>query len=535
MRDARLGVRPLSIASYQRQIEAARAAGLALSRAQERAFLKLLEQYAEELASRVSAGLATRGEEQALAIATEIIQQLTRDMAVATRNGVTLSAERIADIYARATLNLMSSAGGGITTDVLGGIGARAAAAVLARPELAASFRSIQRDSVRAVDRILKRALLRGITGPQLGRELRLHVLGADAFPAQLLLDRRRIGYEAIRRMGYEATAENLKAVRKDAGQVAARAQLIARTEPMNAEWEVHRQGAIDSPVVEAIEWRLSGRHEVPDQCDVLAQADLYGLGPGRYDPRALPRRPHPRCLCLQIDVIADPENWGKPRGPIPTPVVDVEDLARAHDLTPSQTRSLQALLQPQQPPANRARPRIRVQTTVPTKQVTKAELRRMVTAREKEIAPRKVEWATAWDPNTGKQILEKTDNLVDQVSFTPEQRAAMKGAIMTHNHPRSSSFSGADVGFAIGTDLQEIRIASERYDYSLVRPSGGWPSADRVLRRQRQLEIEHYAEFRNRHGRPWDDEEWKSERHLIWREVFKEFGLSYRRTVHKP
>ena len=282
--------------AYLRTLATARATGLALSEAQLRAFMALLAEYAEELSVRVAAGLATRSQRYALATADEILQQLARDLALSTRNGVTLTARRLAEIHARATAGLMQSAGV-VPPALFGDLAVSAAGSVLARPELAASFRSIRRDSVDAVDRILHRAILRGATADQVERELRLHVLGAEAFPERLLRDRRRIGYDAIEQLGYEPTRANLEAVRAEAGRVSARARLIARTEVMQAEMETNQQAAAASPVVGLVRWRLSRRHPEVDPCDALADTDWFGYGPGRYLPGYAPPRPHPRCF----------------------------------------------------------------------------------------------------------------------------------------------------------------------------------------------------------------------------------------------
>lgn len=331
-------------AAYRRAIEAARAVAMSLSETQLRAFMRLLAEYAEELSVRVAAGLATRGQRYALAVAEEVLQQLARDIALSTRNGVTLTARRMAEIHARATIALMQSAG--VTpTPVFGALGATTAQAVLARPQLAATFRSIRRDSVEAVDRILTRALLRGAGADAVERELRLHVLGADAFPERLLLDRRRIGYAAIESLGYAPTRANLDAVRRDAARVAGRARLIARTEIMNTEHEASQQAAADSPVVGLIRWRTSQRHPELDQCDALQDVDWYGYGEGRYLPGHVPPRPHPRCLCRTLHEILPVAQWGRPRPGARPRILSVADVALSFALSPSQEASLVAAL----------------------------------------------------------------------------------------------------------------------------------------------------------------------------------------------
>ena len=65
---------------------------------------------------------------------------------------------------------------------------------------------------------------------------------------------------------------------------------------------EAGKQLAAQSPVVDLVRWTLSSRHHAlessPDACDVLAQADLYGWGPGLYHPSTVPALPHPWCEC---------------------------------------------------------------------------------------------------------------------------------------------------------------------------------------------------------------------------------------------
>lgn len=105
-------------------------------------------------------------------------------------------------------------------------------------------------------------------------------------------------------------------------------------------------QAAADSPVVRAIQWELSHRHEVADACDILAQGDWYGLGEGVYDPRMVPPRPHPRCLCRHRDIIADVSAWGRARGELPTRRLEVADLVSVYELPPSQEAMLARALE---------------------------------------------------------------------------------------------------------------------------------------------------------------------------------------------
>lgn len=326
--------------AYHRSLEAARRRALILSELQWQAFRRLLEEYAEELERRVIVGIELRGRSYAAEAGRQVIEQLLRDMAQVTRNGVEHTVREVLAIYGRATAAFMAAADVRSAVSFTG-LNVRAAHAVLARPDLAASFRSIRAESIDAVDRILRRALLRNAPSTAIAMELRAHMLGADAFPARLLRDRRRIGYDAIRQLGYEPTAENLRVVRRQAGRIAARAQLVARTEPINAEHEAAARAAAESPVVEVVQWNLSSRHAVRDQCDLLAQADWFGYGPGRYDPRQVPTKPHPRDLCYLTHVLREVRDWGRGRGPLGDLVIDPREVGETFELYPSQIAAL--------------------------------------------------------------------------------------------------------------------------------------------------------------------------------------------------
>jgi len=68
--------------------------------------------------------------------------------------------------------------------------------------------------------------------------------------------------------------------------------------------------------VVDLLRWRTSMLHTedkryVPDICDVMEEADLYGYGPGLFHPAAAPSLMHPHCQCRVESVLKDPEDYG--------------------------------------------------------------------------------------------------------------------------------------------------------------------------------------------------------------------------------
>jgi hypothetical protein len=56
----------------------------------------------------------------------------------------------------------------------------------------------------------------------------------------------------------------------------------------------------------------------VVHNCDVLAESDFYGYGPGMYPPDKWPLAPHPFCACSQAGPVLfrPPSEWGTPKPP---------------------------------------------------------------------------------------------------------------------------------------------------------------------------------------------------------------------------
>lgn len=326
--------------AYHRALRAARDAALVLTEEAQREFLAILEEYAREIERRVSAGLARRTDAAMLREVSALIDAMSVDLAGATGEVIRLTARRVAEVQAQATAALIAEAGVDVAVAAaFGGTGARAAQAVLARPALTEAFVTIRRQAAQAANRILVQGRLRGAPPMAIARELRQYialpgsVLEGDA---SILADRRRIGYATVERLGYEPTPENLARVRADASQIAYRAARIARTEVMVSEAETLVQGAIDSPVVAFVQWALSYRHSEPCACEPIAELDLYGHGPGLYDPRCTPVRPHPHCWCVLTHVLRSRDQWGQERGPVPDFAVDLEHVAESTELPPS-------------------------------------------------------------------------------------------------------------------------------------------------------------------------------------------------------
>lgn len=100
----------------------------------------------------------------------------------------------------------------------------------------------------------------------------------------------------------------------------------------------------------------------------------------------------------------------------------------------------------------------------------------------ENAIRGQDYETMAAFD-NKGKKIFEWTNNEPSSVAPPNGWAKYFKdngGAVITHNHPSSSSFSLQDLMTAASNDIPELRIASEKFNYSIKAPEG-WPSVEEI------------------------------------------------------
>lgn len=81
----------------------------------------------------------------------------------------------------------------------------------------------------------------------------------------------------------------------------------LARSEMSMAFMEGTYASGRVNPAYKGVRWNLSGSHPLPDICDDLASADLYGLGPGGYPAGDEPPYPHPNCVVAGTVVTGPP------------------------------------------------------------------------------------------------------------------------------------------------------------------------------------------------------------------------------------
>lgn len=57
--------------------------------------------------------------------------------------------------------------------------------------------------------------------------------------------------------------------------------------------------------------------------------------------------------------------------------------------------------------------------------------------------------------------------------------------AVVTHNHPSGSAFSGADLKNAVKFNQKEIRATGKEFTFSMKRPAGGWGKSPLTVSRK--------------------------------------------------
>lgn len=92
--------------------------------------------------------------------------------------------------------------------------------------------------------------------------------------------------------------------------------------------------------------------------------------------------------------------------------------------------------------------------------------VRMIVAEKEDELVTQSFESAFLYGEN-GTVILSK-NGLAHEVEFTDQEMKLFKGNVLTHNHPRNTTFSPEDVYMLKNTGLQEIRAAVELGTYTL-------------------------------------------------------------------
>jgi hypothetical protein len=77
----------------------------------------------------------------------------------------------------------------------------------------------------------------------------------------------------------------------------------LARTELQNAFHAGQIEAMKATPGLLGSQWKLSGSHSEPDECNFYAEENRFELGRGVFPVSKIPLKPHPNCLCYMVAV----------------------------------------------------------------------------------------------------------------------------------------------------------------------------------------------------------------------------------------
>lgn len=286
---------------YRQAQRAARAREFAIERANARAISRALDAFALRIARQMASLSGPRREqsEASVAVIRLAAAELDQAIAQATREGRDLAYSDVLDIWDVAGQRAVRSA---VPNASLGAI-ARPAVSMAGVFDAVGSpntWRTLLREHVQNAAQeagtIVREALLAGEAPEAVARKLRRYVEGSEALDE--LFEDERID---LRRVPRE--------LRGAARQVKFNSERIAFTELHNARFEAETEHFARDVMVRAQQRVLApdrGTLKAPDECDVLAMTDFYGLGPGVYPVAAMPPEPHPYGRCENVPVTSD-------------------------------------------------------------------------------------------------------------------------------------------------------------------------------------------------------------------------------------
>jgi len=328
---------------------------------------------------------------------------------------------------------------------------------------------------------------------------------GQDAVKtAKLLQQYARFGAMTLTR-DYPEMMKRMKG--RVPGNISYEALRLARTEMTAAFGEGTIAAARVSPSYIGMKWVLSHSHPMVDICDTLAEHD-EGLGRGVYSPGDEPHLPaHPNCICTLVPVHEEPEKF-------------VERLKKWRD-DPSSDQELEKWYND-------------IYLKLEKASEKDKRLAQAIKETEAQLIKRKTEKAVVFDDD-GSIFFEKEGH-EERVSFSVNDEARLfEDKILTHNHPKGSSFSMGDVKLAMTFNLKGIRACGSRHRYYLNRPASGWsremwekkikPLAEKI----HNDVFQQFSELVDK-GELTPEEASYRHWHEVWSRVAKEVGLDYGR-----
>lgn len=149
-------------------------------------------------------------------------------------------------------------------------------------PAIMKEFNKALKEAKRNVDAMARRGITDGAQNSMLKNAYKQFVTAAE-----------RLDMQALERGAWVAVQEKARY----------HADRIAKTEAARAWADGFYANTLDKKSIVGYQWTLSSNHPRLDICDFHANADMYGMGPGRYPKESVPVHPaHPHCRCtLQI------------------------------------------------------------------------------------------------------------------------------------------------------------------------------------------------------------------------------------------
>jgi hypothetical protein len=291
-------------ADYRRYLLEARSRAQRLGAESVQRIVTAFNQAIADLTRDVATGRITvaRGVELKRQVTTTLAA-LEREIAGATARGVQLTVDGVLASHRAALMAIEKESKVVGIAKQLDMLNVRALAVLGAREKNAAAFRTLMNrhieDAAPALDRMIESAVARGVSSRALTTDVARLLGGAEIEYG---------AYEVER-----SATTGLRSVFSDA-------KMIAVSETNNALREANARALATGRVVDVVQWQLSGNHgDQFDECDVLAQSDWFGAGPGWFDVRQWPSAPHPFCGCYQGAVQLRPiAEWRQPRGEVP-------------------------------------------------------------------------------------------------------------------------------------------------------------------------------------------------------------------------
>jgi hypothetical protein len=157
----------------------------------------------------------------------------------------------------------------------------------------------------------------------------------------------------------------------------------------------------------------------------------------------------------------------------------------------------------------------------------------RAVATVEKEIADNDFETAAVF-ARDGTLLLHKAGERAAVRFLRQEVLQMIDAAVFTHNHPRNTSFSLADIDLAWRLRIGELRVISPHFLYRMRPPPGGWRQIEWQVIEETVTEVRQQVlqEFQAllRLGRLTEAEADLRGWHTIWLRVARRLALSYTR-----